>query len=206
MTERIDRRQVLKTFRLGGGAALAALALAGCGITSGPAPRTFDLSAASGLGSVGGSGAHIVVMSPRALPALDNDKILVRQSAGEISYYPDARWSSPLGSLVQTRLTQAFENTGRVRAIGQQGDGIAADYLVVTEIRDFALDAADNRTAKVSLFVKLINDRSGRVVASALFEASEPVASDTPDGVVAALNAAFEAAQRRIVAFTLKRI
>lgn len=173
----------------------------------GAAPRTFDLQAASGFDrGVGGSGAHIVVMAPRALAALDNEKILVRQPGGEISYYPGAQWGARLGSLVQTRLTQAFENTGRVRAIGQQGDGIAADYLVVSEIRDFSFDVSSGRNARVALFVKLINDRSGRVVASRLIEAEEPVTSDSADAVINALDRSFDSVQRTIVAFTLRRI
>ncbi len=206
MTDCIDRRAFLRHCGTLGGV-LAAAAVGGCGLASGPAPRTFDLTAASGFPrSVGGSGAHIVVMTPRALPALDTEKIMVREAGGEISYYPGVQWGARLSGLVQTRLTQAFENTGRVRAIGQQGDGIAADYLIVSEIREFALDASNGPSARVALFVKVINDRSGRVAASKLFEASIPIFSDTPDGVIGALDAAFEEVQRDIVAFTFRRI
>lgn len=181
--------------------------LAGCALSSGSTPRTFDLPAAEGLGrSAGSSSAHIVVMTPRALTAVDNERIMVRQGGGEISYFPDVRWSARLSSLVQARITQSFENTGRVRAVGQQGDGIAADYLIVSEIREFALDVEGGRVAAVDIFVRLINDRSGRVVASALFEAETPVASDNVDAVVEGLRTSFAEVAGEIVTFALKRI
>lgn len=183
-----------------------ASAVAACAVTRGPAPRTFDLPAAEPGRSAGGSSAHIVVMAPRALASLDNERIMVRQGGGEISYFPGAQWSATLSRLVQARIAESFTNTGRVRAIGQQGDGIAADYLVVTELREFALNVAGPREASVEIFVKLINDRSGRVVASATFEADTPVPSDDLDRVVEGLRASFETVAADIVAFTLKRI
>lgn len=181
--------------------------LAGCSVTRKPAPRTFDLRAADSFPSgTGGSSSHIVVMSPRALEALNSEKILVRQAGGEISFFPGAQWSGNLTSLVRARLTQSFENTGRVRAVGQQGDGIAADYLIVPEIRDFSYSVEGEKVATVSIFVKIINDRSGRVVASEPFKRQIPVSSDDLDSVVNALAEAFVDLQKGVVKFTLARI
>ena len=122
------------------------------------------------------------------------------------AFFPGAQWSGNLTSLVRARLTQSFENTGRVRAVGQQGDGIAADYLIVPEIRDFAYSVDGENVASVSIFIKIINDRSGRVVASEPFERQVPVGSDDLDSVVEALRVAFVDLQEGVVRFTLARI
>lgn len=173
----------------------------------GPAPTTYDLSAVSSFsGGIGGSGAHLVVMKPRALTALDTERILVRQDGALISYFTGSQWSDQLSNLVRARLTQAFENTGKIRAVGQQGDGLRADYILVTEIRQFELNADDGQNAEVAMFVKIINDRNGRVVSSRLFDASAAVGSDDTDAVVAALDDAFAEVQDDIVRWTFRRI
>ncbi len=42
-------------------------------------------------------------------------------------------------ALVQLRLLQAFQNTGRIGAAGLPGQGLAIDYQVVTELRRFEI-------------------------------------------------------------------
>lgn len=185
------------------------LALGGCAALGGggPAPDTYDLTAGRSFGSAAGATrAQLVVMKPRAVSALDSRRIMVREDGRLISFFSGAQWTDDLTTLVQARLAQAFENSGRIRAVGQQGDGLKADYLLVSEIRNFEMDTDGARTADVSIVVKIINDRNGRVVASELFEGSAAVPSDSPDGAVAGLDAAFSAVQGDIVAWTLARI
>lgn len=179
------------------------LALSACA-TGGSAPATYDLSAAREFSSGGRSSAHMVVMEPRAISALSNERIMVREDAARVSYYPDSQWTDQLPRLVQARLTQAFENSNRFRAIGQNGDGLKADFILVTEVRRFEYSPTEG--AVVSLYVKLVNDRNGRVRAARLFEATDQGSGDEVKAVVNALDRAFTEVQRDIVAFAVRRI
>ncbi|MEZ5800851.1 MAG: ABC-type transport auxiliary lipoprotein family protein [Nitratireductor sp.] len=84
-------------------------------------------------------------------------------SPTEIEYLAKSQWSDRLPKVVQARLIEAFENTGRVRAVSKPGEGLVIDYQIVTDIRAFQANVgAGSRDAMVSLSVKLVSDRTGR--------------------------------------------
>jgi len=185
---------------------MAAGGLAGCSTLSGgdKVLATYDLTAAAGVKETRAITAQVLVPEPVALKALDTDRIVVRPSAIEIAYYPGAQWSDRLPRLVQNRLIQTFENAGRIRA-GSPGQGLAIDYQVLTDLRGFQYDAA-TKQAHVEIAVKLMNDHTGKVVATDVFIGDGPVASDTAAAVTAALDTVLEAQMKAIVSWTVKRI
>ena len=96
-----------------------ALLLAGCG--GGSVPTTFDLSAPQNVGRVGGSRATLMVQEPTTVQALDSDRVIVRDSAGALSFVGGAQWADRVPKLVQVRLIQTFENAGRVGSVSAPG-------------------------------------------------------------------------------------
>lgn len=170
-----------------------ALAAAGCG--SSAAPTSFDLTAVSGV-RAGWSG-QIVIAEPMALSNYDSDRILVR-SAGTISYLGGGQWADRLPKLVQARLIQSFENGSRRDGVGRPGSGLAADRQVISDIRAFEIDA-DQRQAVVEIEVKVINERTGRILSSQPFSAREPVAAIDAAHAAAALDAALQQVMAQIV-------
>jgi cholesterol transport system auxiliary component len=188
--------------------AVAALsvALSGCSLLGGgPTPlTTYDLSSPEGVRSTRAVTVQVLVPEPVALKALDTERIVVRPSASEITYYPGAQWSDRLPRLVQNRLVQTFETSTRIRA-GTPGQGLSIDYQVITDLRDFDYDAT-RKVGHVEISVKLMNDHDGKVVATELFSGEAPVASDTAASVTAALDAALETQMKAIVGWTAKRI
>lgn len=183
-------------------AALSLAMLAGCG--SAAKNETFDLSVAEIEAGRKSSAKQILVTEPTALKALDSEQILVRVSSSEVQYLSKAQWSDRLPRMVQARLVQAFENSGRVAGVGKPGQGLAIDDQVVSDIRAFEIDAAANR-ARIEISVKILNDRNGTVRASEVFKAEAPAGSGNP-ALIRALDTAFEKMTLDIVAWTLAKI
>lgn len=170
-------------------------ALAGCSSLGGGSNKaldTYDLA----VPDVASSGSRkakvqILIAEPQALKALDSENIVVRSDASSIQYLGGAQWGDRLPKIVQARLVQAFENSGRFGGVGRPGEGLAIDYQVMTDIRAFEIQTAGSDTATVEISVKLLNDRTGDVGSSKVFSASVPVGTGS-DAFVRGLDAAFD--------------
>jgi cholesterol transport system auxiliary component len=158
-----------------------AAVLAGCG--GGATPTTFDLSAPSGFGRVGGSRAALIVVEPTTVQTLDSDRIIVKDSAGALSFLGGGQWADRVPRLVQTRLIQTFENGNRLGAVARPGERIVPDLQLNTDIRSFNIDAASG-AAVVEITAKLVGDRTGKVQRARLFTARVPASA--VDGAAAA--------------------
>ncbi len=165
----------------------AALSLAGCG--GGPAPTTFDLSAPrEGLRRSGSGRSAIVVSEPTTISTLDSERIVVRAANAELTYLPRAQWSDRLPRLVQNRLIQTFENSGRA-AVGRPGDKVAGTHQLLLDIRSFEIRET-TRDAFVEIAVKLVNASNGAVSNARLFASSSAVGAIDGPGASQALDKA----------------
>ncbi|PRX10352.1 UNVERIFIED_ORG: cholesterol transport system auxiliary component [Martelella mediterranea] len=184
------------------GLGLVVASLGGCALR--PPSDTFDLTAkaATEVTTTRARTARLqlLVPTPSAIQVLDNRGIVVRLSGSELRYLAGAQWSDLLPAVVQARLVAGLENTGLFGGVGMPGQGLAIDYQVIVEIREFAIDAAGPGTADVVLSVKLLDDRTGVVRAQRLFSSSVGVNASASSGVlVAALDNAFAEVQAQIV-------
>ncbi|AJY48252.1 hypothetical protein TM49_15140 [Martelella endophytica] len=199
MSAAMDRAKGLVLPVLGLGFALAAVT--GCA----RAPRdTFDLTmqttALTAEAARPAVRTQLLVPTPSAIEALSNRNIVVRLGGSELRYLGGAQWSDQLPAVIQSRLVAGLENTGHFGGVGIPGQGLAIDYQVVVEIREFAIDAVGPGAANVVLSVKLLDDRNGVVRAQRLFSASVPVNASGSNGtLVAALDEAFARTQSEIV-------
>ncbi len=179
----------------------AASVMSGCALLQGQeAPReTYELTAPQSFGGIsGGTRAQILVKAPSALKSVDSDRIVVRPSAKVVTYLAGAQWSDTVPRMVQSKLVAAFENFGRTGATAQPGDGLVIDYQLVSELREFGI-AADDGTANIEMAVKLLSDRTGKVVRTRVFRISRPSAGTTPDDYVDAIDTAFDALSRDLI-------
>jgi cholesterol transport system auxiliary component len=108
--------------------------------------------------------------------------------------------------VVQARLAEAFQKSGKFGGVGRPGDGLAIDYQISIDIRAFEIRATGGQTAHVEFFVRILNDRNGVVRASRGFEASAPVVGTGNDAFVAALDNAFAEAAESLVNWTVRTI
>jgi cholesterol transport system auxiliary component len=181
------------------------LLVAGCSLFRGPAPETYDLAAPSSVPVSSGSAAQLLVPEPSALKTLDSERILV--AAGpRLYYYPDAQWPDRIPRVFQARAIEAFENSRKVKAVGRPGEGLSIDYQVVTNIRSFEYreETKTSGYAHVEVFVKVMDDRTGSVVATRTITGNAPVSENTATAVVAGLDAALGEVLVELVRWTLK--
>ncbi len=195
--------------RLVGLVAAAAL-LAGCStLVSEPAPRIYDLRAPASI-DVGGArtSRQLLVAEPASVRFYATDRIVVRDSAATLAYFPGALWSDALPDLLQARFAEALERTGRARAVGRPGQGLLIDTRLVPEIRAFEIEISDGAAAVavVDVSLKVMNDANGRILAGQSFTARIPAASDGVDDGVEALNRALDAVLRDMVRFVLDAV
>lgn len=174
-----------------------ALLLSGCART--PTLDTYELSAPNPREGAQKRGVQVLIAEPSALKALDGQNIVIEPAPGVIQYLKGAQWADRLPKVVQARLADSFQKSGRFGGVGRPGEGLAIDYQVIVDIRAFAVRVGGGDRADIELFVRVLNDRDGVVKASRTFEASAPVTGAGNDAFVAALDAAFGAAAVDIV-------
>lgn len=100
---------------------LVSALLAGC--AGSPKNDTFDLSVSSAAETQGPSlkSRQLLIADPTALKALDSENIVVRLSGSEVQYLANSQWSDRLPRMVQSKLVEAFEDTGKLGGVGRPG-------------------------------------------------------------------------------------
>ena len=185
--------------------ALLALLLPACAALpgGGPAPLdTYELSAPVPDGARAKRRTQILIAEPSALKALDGENVVIKPAAGVIQYLKGAQWADRLPKIVQARLAETFQLSGSFGGVGKPGEGLAIDYQVIAEIREFEVRVDGGERAEVELFVKILNDRNGVVRASRLFEASATVSGSGNDAYINALDRAFGEVATEIVTWS----
>ncbi|KAB0680843.1 ABC-type transport auxiliary lipoprotein family protein [Aureimonas leprariae] len=195
-------------FRMSAALALVS-ALSGCAALGGTTPRdTYELSSPSTAASAPArKRLQLLIPDPTAIKTLDSNQIVVKPTPYSVEALQNSQWSDRLPRIVQLRMVQAFENTGRVGAVGVPGQGLAIDYQVIMEIRRFEIAAGQGRqSAQVEIAVKILNDRNGTVRATRTFTGGAPVSGTGNAAFVAALDKAFDGVAREIVTWTLQTV
>lgn len=176
---RVRRSRILRfvSARPTVGIVLLGLALSGCSglLAGGDPPKTYDLTVPARLPRSAGLGGNLIVAEPVAVAVLDGNRVVVKPTGGEVTYLPAAQWSDRLPKLVQAKIIEAYENSSSLRSVGRPGDRLSVDYQLVSELRSFEIEAATGQAA-VELTAKVINDKTGKIVAAQVFSARRPVA------------------------------
>ena len=142
--------------------------------------------------------------APVASQALDSERIVIRPKSDQIAYLAGSQWSDRLPKLVQARLIQTFENSRLLARVGRPGDRLAADRTLDSELRNFEIDIEAGQ-AVVEISVKLVNERSGRIVDAKIFRAVSPASGASGEAASQALDTALGEAMRAIVAWASPR-
>ncbi|EJL54744.1 ABC-type uncharacterized transport system, auxiliary component [Rhizobium sp. CF122] len=177
--------------------------LAGCGTAA--KNDTYDLSASATGSGPAAKGRQILVQQPTALKAIDSEQIVIRVAPSQIQYLSQAQWGDKLPRMVQAKLVEAYENSGKLGGVGVPGQGLAIDYQLVTDIRSFEIDTTGASRAVVEISAKILNDRNGSVRAQKVFR-QEVSAGGSNDGLVKGLDRAFAGVSAEIVNWTLQSI
>ena len=200
----------LRRVAKGAGVLLLAATLGGCALLTPPKapPETYDISAPRKFPSLrSGTRAQVLIKEPTALKAINSQNIVVKPTPSVITYLGGAQWSDSVPKMVQVKLVETFENTGRAGAVAKPGDGLVIDYQVISAIRAFeVVVSGSTKQAVVDISVKLLNDKNGRVLRSKIFRATMPFSGSSNDDYITALDRAFDDVARDMVSWVFNRI
>ena len=199
-TAALDRRALLL---LGG----ASVALAACGGNTKQAPIYVlhpDIHRAAGGAPVAW---ELSVAVPYAAAGLNIDRIGLMRSAETLDYYADSNWTDRLPIVLQTCLVEAFEQSGRIKAVSREASGMKADYALETEIRDFTAHYVTTdgtpADAVVHINAKLVALPDRNIVGTFDSNQTAKGTENSVQATVAAFNVALTASLKEIVDWTL---
>jgi len=190
-------------------AGASGLFLAGCADVVGPppSPKLYVLRPDSPSPLPGPKVAWALsVESPSASAGLHGERIAITRPPSGLDYYADSAWADRLPDLAQSALVEAFERSGRIGALARDSDGAKADYLLVTDLRDFAAryDAGDGAPlAVVSLGARLVNARTRAIAGSTVIRKEVRASANSVVASVAALTEAYGAVLADLVPWVL---
>lgn len=144
-------------------------------------PRAYD-----GPRALGDTLSVAVPAVPAALQTL---RLPVTTSAAEISYLAGANWAEQPARQFQRLLADTLSANGQAVVDGRAGAVPGARQLTGT-LRSFGLDVTGAPVVRVRYDAQLAGPRGNGMVAIRRFDAEEPVASQTPAAVAAALGRA----------------
>lgn len=172
---------------------IAALPLGACISLGGEEPPAtlFTLSATVGAERPAPETAEpdfLTVAVPKVPAALQTLRLPVRVSATEYAYLKDAQWVEQPNRLFQRLVSDTVAARTSLVPLDPRQTTVDPGRRLIGELLDFGLDVTEGRIVKVRYNATLAGP--GSKVAVRQFAGSEPVASDDPKAVAAALNRA----------------
>ena len=146
------------------------------------------------------------VILPEANDAFDSNRIAISRSPQTLDYFADAVWPDRLTELVQTRLVDAFEKSGRIEQVAADSAGTHASMVLQTTIDNFEAryDTPDGApTAVVKIEARLVTNRTREIVSHIVASQEAPASANTIPAAVDALDRAFGAVLGQIVGWAL---
>ncbi len=134
---------------------------------------------------------QIIVADPAVLFEFDSVKISAAPEDGKTPDFGNAQWGDTLPKLFQAKIIQSFENAGYLQHVARPGDGLTADFILLTEIRSFRITATPDRQAVVEFTAKL-STSDGRILAARVFRATRATPVLDAPSATAALGEAFK--------------
>jgi cholesterol transport system auxiliary component len=186
--------------------AILALALGSCSFFR-PPPETFELTGPQSIPKLNaGTAAQILIPEPTALKTLDSERIVVA-SGPKLSYVPKAQWPDRMPRVLQAKAIEAFEKSRRAKAVGRPGEGLSIDYQLLINVRSFEFrESGGDGVGYIEISVKLMDDRTGRIISAKVFKGESAVEDDKAEDIVAGVDAALKKVLVDLVRWTLSAI
>ncbi|GAK33677.1 hypothetical protein JCM17846_12900 [Iodidimonas nitroreducens] len=172
--------------------------LSGCGGLvnlgpSGPPLAIYGLDPLPLLSDERGGVPLIYIEEPQLSGALDTVRIAISRDNRRFEYLADARWEERTPQLLQRYLARSIDNGPALDAVGNFNIDLPVDYRLRMDLRRFdAHRTSDGLTIEITLLASLVDALSSDLLGSRHFKASHPAASNQPDDIVAAYNAALD--------------
>jgi cholesterol transport system auxiliary component len=134
---------------------------------------------------------------PTASPGLEGVQIRLIESDRRMSFFDAARWPAGPSNMVEMLAVEKLRGSGLWQSVGDSASPFPSDYVLLVDVRRFEADYTDGNVAPTVHVVLdcIVGKREGReVVASFLAEGAAPATANKLGAVVAAFEAATNAA------------
>jgi cholesterol transport system auxiliary component len=151
----------------------------------------------------------LAVLKPKARPGLESDRIAVLYPDRRLDYFADARWSGPLGEVLQELAVQEFHSHANLRTVSGDASVFASAYWLEIEITDFQAEytsAAAAPTVRVSLRARLGSSGDRRLLGQFAATAQKPAAENRLSSIVDAFESAADASLAEIAAQAAEKL
>ncbi|MEB3418717.1 ABC-type transport auxiliary lipoprotein family protein [Salipiger marinus] len=193
MTTMMSRRRILSLSLLS--------ALPGCGaltaVSKASEPLdTYTLSPLTSGPPLRGGEGHLVVELPTSGGELATDRILMKVSARQAEYLPEARWSEPAPAMMQTLLLTGLLYRGGLRLVSRAGAGLMPDFTLMTEL--LALQAElpgpvpGSARIHVAVQLTLIRESDRAIAGTRRIDSMRTAPSDSTAALIAGLDEAMQ--------------
>jgi phospholipid/cholesterol/gamma-HCH transport system substrate-binding protein len=175
------------------------------GATTPPPKITYDLRAVQNPGAPGKTiNVQWAIPEPTAVAMLETQRFLF-QPAQEYPGFSEAMWADALPKLIQARLIESFENYDLAHAPLRMADIGQTDFQLLIDVRRFRIAVDSTPAAEIGLSARIV-DKSGKVVASRLFEETVKFDKVEPPAAVAAFDEAFGRLAKNMIAWTAQAL
>lgn len=148
---------------------------------------------------------QLVLEVPYAPATLNTVRVGIMPQPTVFEYYARSSWSDRAPLMVQTLMTESFENTGRIVSIGRESIGLRADFVLKTELREFQMEAfRDPPQVRVRVHAKLVQMPEREIVAANEFGHLEAANPDDMQQVIGAFDTALGKVLKELVEWTLR--
>lgn len=151
-------------------------------------------------------GWQIRIDTPHSSEFLDSTRIAVRRSDNTLQVFEAVRWSDSVPDLLQSHLSQTFNDSGKITAVVGLDNNTASDALLMLDIRQFEAvyeDSDHSASAVISVQANIQSLKSNRVIASKHFLVKVPSEGKKIPQVMNAFDTALQQASRDILDWTL---
>ena len=175
------------------------------GATVPPPKITYDLPALQNPGPVSKTvNVPWAIPEPTAVTMLETQRFLF-SPAQDYPGFADAMWADALPKLLQARLIESFENYDLAHAPLRMADIGQTEFQLLIDVRRFRIAVDSKPVAEIALSARIV-DKSGKVVASRLFEESEKLDHIVPPEAVVAFSEAFGRIAKDMIAWTVQAL
>jgi cholesterol transport system auxiliary component len=188
---------------------LAAFCLGGCSTLTGAPPSLYVLQPKTTYDTnLPKVGYQLVIQTPDAPQSLDVSRIALARSPTTIDYFANSAWTDRAPVMVQDLLVESFENTGKIVSVGRDTTGLRADYVLLTDLRDFEAryyQGTDKPPqVRVRITAKLIKMPEREIIGGLDAVKVSDAEKNDIDSIVAAFGEATGNTMKMIVQWTLR--
>jgi cholesterol transport system auxiliary component len=153
------------------------------------------------------SGKTLLVTVPKAAPGFDSNRIAYTKEPLKLDYYSNSVWSDTPAKMLLPILVRAFEGTGAFKAVIAPPAPTLADMRVDVDVIRLQQEFMTQPSrVRLTARIKVVNMKSGHVLATQVFEAVEPAPSEDAYGAARAANAAVQKVLSQMAPFALRAL